>query len=62
MIIKDTCGANFRSSGFWGLGKEAKLTIVQIWDKEVNVDLDYNVKSDKAIRMRCKVANLGKQE
>ena len=26
-----------------------------------NVDLDYNVKSDKVIRMRCKVVNVGKQ-
>lgn len=44
------------------MSKEAKFTTLRIWDKELNVDLNYNVKSDKVIRMRCKVVNVGKQE
>ena len=37
------------------MSKEAKLTIVRKWEKELNVDLDYNMKDDKVICMRCKV-------
>ena len=34
---------------------QAKLTTAQKWEKELNVELDYDVKGDKLICMRCKV-------
>lgn len=42
------------------MSKEAKLTIVRKWEKELNVDLDYNVKGDKVFCMRCKVCKYWK--
>ena len=37
------------------MSKEANLITVRKWEKELNVDLDYDVKEDKVICMRCKV-------
>ena len=37
------------------MSKEAKLTTVRKWEKELNVDSDYDVKGNKVICMRFKV-------
>ena len=36
------------------MSKGEKLTTVRKWEKELNIDLDYDVKNKKVICMRCK--------